>query len=109
MGLEEHLIAMFRDDPEFHADAAPSHLPAAVPAPAISPAAAPQAEPDRGSPAREPATSAAWDAEAERELAKIPFFVRGKARRNTERYAREQGVPRITIETLYDAKAHFGR
>src|SRR5262249_45999058 len=26
MGLEEHLLAMFRDDPEFHDAAAPSHL-----------------------------------------------------------------------------------
>ncbi len=26
MGLEEHLLAMFRDDFEFHDDAAPSHL-----------------------------------------------------------------------------------
>jgi light-independent protochlorophyllide reductase subunit B len=50
-----------------------------------------------------------WDAEAEKELRKIPFFVRGKARRNTERYAQDQGVATITIETLYDAKAHFGR
>ncbi len=26
MGLEEHLLTMFRDDPEFHDDAPPSHL-----------------------------------------------------------------------------------
>jgi light-independent protochlorophyllide reductase subunit B len=50
-----------------------------------------------------------WAGEAEQELRKIPFFVRGKARRNTERFAREHGVAFITIETLYDAKAHFGR
>jgi hypothetical protein len=31
-------------------------------------------------------------AEAEKELKKIPFFVRGKARRNTERYAAERGL-----------------
>ncbi|MGL5137003.1 MAG: hypothetical protein ACRC7G_04470, partial [Beijerinckiaceae bacterium] len=47
--------------------------------------------------------------EAERELKKIPFFVRGKARRNTETYAVEHGVNPITVDTLYDAKAHFGR
>jgi light-independent protochlorophyllide reductase subunit B len=47
--------------------------------------------------------------EAERELGKVPFFVRGKARRNTERFAQERGVTLITLETLYDAKAHFGR
>jgi light-independent protochlorophyllide reductase subunit B len=50
-----------------------------------------------------------WEPEAEQELKKIPFFVRGKARRNTERFAAESGVARITVETLYDAKAHFGR
>lgn len=50
-----------------------------------------------------------WAPEAERELGKIPFFVRGKARRNTESFARTHGLALITIETLYDAKAHFGR
>jgi light-independent protochlorophyllide reductase subunit B len=55
------------------------------------------------------ATLTVWAPEAEKELAKIPFFVRGKARRNTERFAKDRGVPTITIETLYDAKAHFGR
>ena len=48
-------------------------------------------------------------AEAEQELHKIPFFVRGKARRNTERFAQERNLGLITLETLYDAKAHFGR
>ena len=50
-----------------------------------------------------------WAADAEKELRKIPFFVRGKARRNTERFANENGVATITIETLYDAKAHYAR
>ncbi|MFW1466551.1 hypothetical protein ACEV75_24475, partial [Vibrio parahaemolyticus] len=45
----------------------------------------------------------------EKELRKIPFFVRGKARRNTEAYAHSHSVPVITIDTLYDAKAHFSR
>jgi hypothetical protein len=35
-----------------------------------------------------------WLADAERELKKIPFFVRGKAKRNTEKYAAERGVQR---------------
>ncbi len=93
MGLEEHLLGMFREDPEFHDEAAPSHLghAARVPAPAIAVA------------------DAAWTEEAERELRKIPFFVRGKARRNTESFARERGLPSITVETLYDAKAHYAR
>ena len=38
-----------------------------------------------------------------------PIFVRGKARRNTERFATDRGLTDITLETLYDAKAHFGR
>jgi len=50
-----------------------------------------------------------WAADAEKELYKIPFFVRGKARRNTERFANENGLVTITIETLYDAKAHYAR
>ncbi|MEN0076551.1 MAG: ferredoxin:protochlorophyllide reductase (ATP-dependent) subunit B [Paracraurococcus sp.] len=89
MGLEEHLLAMFREDSEFHDAAPPSHLGHAE-APA-------------------PRDFAAWAAEAEHELLKVPFFVRGKARRNTERFARERGIATITVETLYDAKAHFAR
>ncbi len=98
MGLEEHLIGMFRGDFEFHEDAAPSHLggPAAAAAP---PAALIDV----------PAPPAAWAPDAEKELRKIPFFVRGKARRNTEAYALSKSVPVITVETLYDAKAHFSR
>jgi light-independent protochlorophyllide reductase subunit B len=52
---------------------------------------------------------AAWDAGAEKELKKIPFFVRGKARRNTEKYAIERGVTLITTETLYESKAYYSQ
>jgi len=99
MGLEEHLLTMFRDDHEFYDGAGPSHLGkmVAVAAPA-KPAHAPL----------QPA-SIRWEGEAEAELKKIPFFVRGKARRNTELFATAQGIPLITVETLYDAKAHYGR
>ena len=93
MGLEEHLLGMFREDPEFHGAAAPSHLGAQAPI------VAPEPQP----------TGIVWHAEAEKELKKIPFFVRGKARGNTEKYAREQGVGVITVGTLYDAKAHYAR
>ena len=55
------------------------------------------------------AKTVGWDADAEKELQKIPFFVRGKARRNTEKYALERGLTKITVETLYDAKAYFSR
>jgi light-independent protochlorophyllide reductase subunit B len=50
-----------------------------------------------------------WTADGEAELHKIPFFVRGKVRRNTEAFARERGIAAIDAETLYDAKAHFSR
>ncbi|RZL35271.1 MAG: ferredoxin:protochlorophyllide reductase (ATP-dependent) subunit B [Rubrivivax sp.] len=105
MGLEEHLIGMFRGDFEFHEDAAPSHLGGAAvkAAPALIEVAPEAAEPGAA------ASVAQWAADAEKELRKIPFFVRGKARRNTEAYALSHSVPVITIETLYDAKAHFSR
>jgi light-independent protochlorophyllide reductase subunit B len=60
-------------------------------------------------PAQAASNQATWSLEAEKELGKIPFFVRGKARRNTERFAQDLGVATITVETLYDAKAHFSR
>ncbi len=50
-----------------------------------------------------------WLAEAEAELRKVPFFVRAKARRNTEAYAAARGQARIDVETLYEAKAHYAR
>ena len=103
MGLEEHLLAMFKDDFEFVDGASPSHLGAGHTMPAIEPAAGP----DPVRPAAE--IIAVWAADAEKELHKIPFFVRGKARRNTERFANENGVATITVETLYDAKAHYAR
>ena len=48
-------------------------------------------------------------ADGEAELHKIPFFVWGKVRRNTESFARERGLARIDAETLDDAKANFIR
>jgi len=126
MGLEEHLLGMFREDFEFHEGAAPSHLGRHSPTPVSASVAeiAPQLhDAPRLMPMHQPQTArqagatptpvsggpASWIHEAELELKKIPFFVRGKARRNTERYALEKGLSTITVETLYDAKAHFGR
>jgi light-independent protochlorophyllide reductase subunit B len=103
MGLEEHLLTMFRDDFEFADGAQPSHLGAA---PAASAPATP--EPQRTEPAAA-SSEVIWLAEAETELKKVPFFVRGKARRNTEKFAREKGLSVVTVDTLYDAKAHYSR
>jgi len=132
MGLEEHLLTMFRDDFEFHEGAAASHLSHAGGTPSAEPlvsrdvAAAAANEPlpaaeGAGEPgsagassahevqAAQTAQAANWADDAQRELQKIPFFVRGKARRNTERFAAERGLSTITVETLYDAKAHYAR
>ncbi|MCU0941848.1 MAG: hypothetical protein MUE35_04810 [Hydrogenophaga sp.] len=105
---------MFRGDAEFHEDAAPSHLGGSRPAPArVVQADAAQAQAEAAittaAITAAQALGATWQPDAEKELRKIPFFVRGKARRNTESYARDKGLPVITIETLYDAKAHFSR
>ncbi|MFW2350890.1 ferredoxin:protochlorophyllide reductase (ATP-dependent) subunit B [Qipengyuania sp.] len=100
MGLEEHLLTMFREDFEFSDGAGASHLAAhgAKTVPLVEPVAANDPEP-----------GSLWTDEAERELKKIPFFVRGKARRNTELFAAEQGRAPIDLATLYDAKAHYAR
>jgi light-independent protochlorophyllide reductase subunit B len=69
-------------------------------------------EPDTGAPhLPEVQTdgSVTWAPAAEKELRKIPFFVRGKAKRNTEKFAASQGVREISVETLYEAKAHYAR
>ena len=139
MGLEEHLLGMFREDFEFNDQAAPSHLGAVrtqnanvqdkavdslVQASHSSTHIAANAT-THGSTTSATATTAGvanhvanasvaangsmWSMDAEKELGKIPFFVRGKARRNTEKFALEQGLSTITVETLYDAKAHFSR
>lgn len=102
MGLEEHLLTMFREDFEFSDAAGPSHLGHGAPAAVAVVAPSMQAT------ALEPQPEG-WLPDAERELNKIPFFVRGKARRNTERFAAEQGIKAITVETLYEAKAHYAR
>ncbi|XBQ16994.1 MAG: ferredoxin:protochlorophyllide reductase (ATP-dependent) subunit B [Oceanicaulis sp.] len=112
MGLEEHLLGMFREDFEFSDEAGPSHLGApAAPKAASAPKAAEPASRPVAEPQPEPAADGApvWADDAMAELKKIPFFVRGKARRNTETYAAQHGAETITVETLYDAKAHFGR
>jgi light-independent protochlorophyllide reductase subunit B len=137
MGLEEHLITMFSEDFEF--DETGSHLgkgggrrEAGVGAARIAEDAGVVGRPSMEAP---PATAAmtigggasgladdaaavavatiaagpSWSADGERELKKIPFFVRKKARLNTERFAADRGILTITVDTLYEAKAHYGK
>jgi light-independent protochlorophyllide reductase subunit B len=136
MGLEEHLLHMFKDDFEFSDGATPSHLHASAGAspmrgetmggqqmtPFTSRAAieleAPEAASAVGFAEEEDEIDAvvavapvvtSWLAPAEAELKKIPFFVRGKVRRNTEKYAHDNGIAEITVDIMYDAKAFYGR
>ncbi|NBZ86398.1 ferredoxin:protochlorophyllide reductase (ATP-dependent) subunit B [Stagnihabitans tardus] len=107
MGLEEHLLTMFREDPEFHDAAGASHHGAKAVAPVEASGALPPNPRDISASVKDEVQH--WTPEAERELKKIPFFVRPKARRNTEAYAATKGVTAITVETLYEAKAHYAR
>jgi light-independent protochlorophyllide reductase subunit B len=107
MGLEEHLLHMFRDDFEFNDEAGPSHHGGHA-------ASKKMTNHDEGKEiVVETEVSDAvggpsiWLVDAEKELKKIPFFVRGKARRNTETYAATKGVKEISVDTLYEAKAHY--
>ena len=113
MGLEEHLLTMFREDFEFHDAAGPSHHGTRASARPEAPVASVEAS-GGDIPAERmiPETvtgEVIWLADAERELKKIPFFVRGKAKRNTEKFAADKGVTAISIDTLYEAKAHYAR
>ncbi|WP_300038323.1 ferredoxin:protochlorophyllide reductase (ATP-dependent) subunit B [uncultured Roseobacter sp.] len=113
MGLEEHLLHMFRDDFEFHDAAGPSHHGGHAPKPEARGGPAPQAAPAPRDISRQKnegsGVEVIWLDDAERELRKIPFFVRGKARRNTEAFASARGVAEISVDTLYEAKAHYAR
>ena len=113
MGLEEHLLTMFREDFEFHDAAGASHHGGKAVArkeeenasggdicPKVNEALMPVVE---------ASGEIVWLTDAERELKKIPFFVRGKAKRNTEKYAADKGIAAISIDTLYEAKAHYAR
>ena len=102
MGLEEHLLTMFREDFEFHDAAGPSHHGGHAPV-------SQQIEAETAAPEPIQDGNVIWLADAEKELRKVPFFVRGKAKRNTEAFAAERGQSEIDVETLYEAKAHYAR
>ncbi len=45
-----------------------------------------------------------WNYESQLELNKILGFVRGKIKRNTEKFARQNGIANITVKVMYVAK-----
>ncbi|MEO1521002.1 MAG: ferredoxin:protochlorophyllide reductase (ATP-dependent) subunit B [Cyanobacteria bacterium J06633_2] len=49
-----------------------------------------------------------WTKDGLAELNRIPGFVRGKVKRNTEKFARERGFSDISAEVLYAAKEAVG-
>ncbi len=49
-----------------------------------------------------------WTVEATSELNKIPGFVRGKVKRNTEKFARQNNINTISIDVMYAAKESAG-
>jgi light-independent protochlorophyllide reductase subunit B len=49
-----------------------------------------------------------WASDGLAELSKIPGFVRGKVKRNTEKFARENNITEITVEVMYGAKEAAG-
>lgn len=124
MGLEEHLIGMFKEDFEF-AEGHMSHLHTA---PSQESRALESRSPEQAiasisnltntlsnnsdqvilTPLAEALEGVSWSADGEAELKKIPFFVRGKIKRNTEKFASDRGITSITSETLYEAKAAIG-
>lgn len=49
-----------------------------------------------------------WTPDALAELQRIPGFVRGKIKRNTEKFAREQNLSEITLSVMFAAKEAVG-
>ena len=45
-----------------------------------------------------------WTKNASDELNRIPGFVRGKVKRKTESFAKQNGIDEITLEVIYAAK-----
>lgn len=52
--------------------------------------------------------SPVWTPEAQAMLKKIPFFVRGRVQKNTEKFASDHGEATITVDVLQAAKEALG-
>jgi light-independent protochlorophyllide reductase subunit B len=133
LGLESHLINMFRELPGVEYDpvlgavrlpdlpTSPSSVdtglvsePRGTAVPADSPPATAATVTTAATVAtdvsdREQSGEPRWTDEALAELKKIPFFVRKKAMHNTEKYAREHGIRDILPQTLYATRDELSR
>ena len=103
LGLEHHLIETFGPRDQGLAQA----MPEGKDAPSVHDAPLAPAHTASG------AVAAAehiltWDQSAEKLVARIPFFVRKKARANIEKYAREKSIAVIDERTVLAAREHVG-
>ena len=105
LGLEKHLIDMFGDAGLEYDDTAapPPHTPQPV------------TTNGNGSSINTTDVTATvetdtitWAPDAEQLLNKIPFFVRGRVRKNTENFASENGYQLITADVLQTARETLG-
>jgi light-independent protochlorophyllide reductase subunit B len=103
LGLEKHLIDMFGDAGLDYEPASESSAATTDSAPASNGSSAAGTDTDAHG-----AQPPSWTPEAEAMLKKIPFFVRGRVRRNTEKFAAEQGHSLITEQVLRAAKEALG-
>lgn len=98
LGLEKHLIDLFGDAgldyEETTADNAPE--------------SAPEYATNGHTNGVNATDEMIWAPDADKLLRKVPFFVRGKVRRNTEKYAAEQGVTTVTASVLQAAREALG-
>jgi light-independent protochlorophyllide reductase subunit B len=103
LGMEKHLLDLFGDAGLEYEKTAAAPLPAEVSLNGHSsslekPALEKQLKPEK----------IIWTADAESLLKKVPFFVRGRVRKNTEKFAFEQGYETITAEVLQAAREALG-
>ncbi|MEO0564187.1 MAG: ferredoxin:protochlorophyllide reductase (ATP-dependent) subunit B [Chloroflexota bacterium] len=87
LGLEKHLIDMFGDAGLEYEDGIPSEE---------------QMEQLQSE------GSIEWGQDAEKILRRVPFFVRGRVRRNTEQYAADNGHQTVTADVLQAAREALG-
>ncbi len=106
LGLEKHLIDLFGDAGlEYEHQVTSSHHDDTPGTDAVHEAdTAARSLPDAGGTPGE----LVWTPEAQAMLKKVPFFVRRRAQRNTEKFALERGYTIITPDVLRAAKEEVG-
>jgi light-independent protochlorophyllide reductase subunit B len=113
MGLEEHLLQMFREDFEFHDEAGPSITAACARRGAgrcaRARSGARRARPKGRGPPRTQAGDARLAARCRARAEEDPVLRARQGARNTEKFAAERGCAEISVDTLYEAKAHYAR